>query len=123
LLAPEGSQSELLLSQLAAARPVASVALDGATEAEVRERVEALVPSADLTVATPAPDAVLNEPTTLTALVEPGSYVVVTVDPLERPERERTLAAIDGLKRAVREAGPSPSSTGSPTSPCPTTGA
>lgn len=105
-VAPAGSQSELLLAQLAAARPVVHVALDGGTEAEIREQVEGLVPSADLTVATPAPATVLDDPTTLTSHVEPGSYVVVdTVDPLERADRERTLAAIDALKRAVRDAG------------------
>lgn len=85
LTAPPESQSHLLLSQFAEARPTRFVVTDGTPPAKARDRYE---PDGEETAVTcENPSELLASPSRLADAVPPEGYLVVdAADPLERAE-------------------------------------
>lgn len=106
LTAPASSQSQLLLYRLATARPTLYVSMTCPDEAELRSALDGagVAGQVDLVFEHAPPSDLMADPGQYLGRLSPESFLVVDgVDDLERANRDRYLAFLNGLKRRMRE--------------------
>lgn len=104
LVAPAGSQSELLFEELASAETVWYLSTICSDEAELREIVDPSGDRAqDLAVEYVPPQTLIDDPAAFVADIEPGTCVVIdTANGLEAAPGEDYLAFLNELKSRLR---------------------
>lgn len=107
LVAPAGSQSELLFKALASAETVWYLSTICTDEDELREIVDPTGDRAhDLTVEYVPPEALIDDPAAFADDIPPGTCVVIdTVNGLEAAPGEDYLAFLNRLKARLRATG------------------
>lgn len=103
LTAPPGSQSELLLAQLASVRRSVVVSTTR-SKSELEAWVDANVTNQDVTTIPVDAETFVEDPESVVESMQPESFFIVdSMDGLETVSRDRFLSFLDTIKGALRE--------------------